>query len=221
MFSLTFFTEILVVGILLLLGLSPIGLILLKILKVEVRIDIVHKLEERSALIFVVLAVAYALGVLGNRLIDQILPDDGDRTSQHRIMSLVQARMSLKEVSSVNITCVPGEDSDADCLKVVVAALTEHNASIGGWFERHKSYIRVERAAAISFGLFALCVGVYWVAEKYNQSLTKGRYRAWHAGLALFLGMLFFLGYWYENRSYGKAAFLLYKRLPPAVVGKS
>src|SRR2546423_1375569 len=146
MFSLTFFTEILVVGVLLILGLSPIWTVLLKMLNAEERFDVLKKLEEKSALILIVFILAYATGVLGNRLVDQILPDDGDKTSQQAIMSLAQSRRSAQQSSGVNVTCIQGEESDEECSKVVVTALKERDASIAEWFERHKSYIRVQRA---------------------------------------------------------------------------
>ncbi len=190
------FAEILVIGGLLLLALSPLIVRLSPLSRQggDSFIPAVDYLKEGSGRFAIVILLSYALGVAGNRLIDDGLDHVCKPGQPHADAYEQWARTNAKH---------PPKLKHAEFL------LRERSDATRTWFDRHKSFVRVLRGAAAASALLLLTMTVYRLS-----SPPKPRYRALHflgAGLML---LIFAAAYYSEASAYSEKVSDLYRHLP-------
>ncbi|HEV2705344.1 MAG TPA: hypothetical protein VGV59_05440 [Pyrinomonadaceae bacterium] len=204
MFSINYFIEVQVVGILALLGILP--LIILSSPSLRKRDGFFARLDsinDRTTKAVLMLVVAFSIGVAANRLFDDVLDYAGvDPGHQHKLQFTKWGE-------------APENQGKAKRLKIAEFALEERSPAIASWLDRHKLFIRVLRGAAISFILFFVSMGIYKVTRHYKEGI-KPRYFARHFIATSILIIVFSLAYWLEAENYQQRVFDLYTQLPPA-----
>lgn len=235
MFSLQIFTEILIVGLLLLLGISP--LLLLMDGKNHNRpgfLPILSDLDAKMPATFLLLVVAYAVGAAGNRLVDdfweKILPKPEEKFEKLLVADLNRSRAAVNaSAASAGNAVAAGQTGNAppyincdgevakngDCIKVAEFALRERSQATQDWFDHRRSYIRLVRAAAIAALLLLISMGLYNLVHR-----RAGRYKLTHFAVALFFFVVFTLAHWVANEKYWKRIYEIYIGLPPVASKK-
>jgi hypothetical protein len=189
MFTLQLFTEILVVGALLLLGTLPVLLFLDRqsLLKGRV-LPFIDHFDSNLPITFVLLVVAYAVGAAGNRLIDSLWDEIPSPRDEHSIFkpgwktnedfyndeliaSLAAESPTQQQhaASSVNGN-PPGSDrircdktivKEVNCIKAAEFALRERSAATREWLDNRRTYIRIMRTSSFSALLLIASMFVY------------------------------------------------------------
>lgn len=197
MFGFDVFAEIMVVGGLLLLGLTPIFVRLSPPPKGDKGfVPAVDYLKEGTGRFAIALLIAYALGVAGNRLIDDALDAAG-----------IDPGSSAKEDYRKAVAQRPGLPGD---LKLAEFSLRERGEATASWLDRHKSYIRILRGSAAAAALLLLSMFLY-----QRSRPPAPRYRSVHfISAAIFFG-LFSLAYYLEAASYKQRVYDLATGLAP------
>lgn len=81
--------------------------------------------------------------------------------------------------------------------------LREHSPEAREWVERHKTYLKVERAGAVASIVLGICLLVYPFGKERRHLAGDQRRPTRLQALAALLGVVFFLAaYWYEVRHY-------------------
>ncbi|MDM4766195.1 hypothetical protein [Pelomonas sp. SE-A7] len=198
--DLDLFAEILVIGGLLLLALSPLIVRLSPLARQgNGFIPAVDYLKEGSGRLAIVVLLSYALGVAGNRLIDDgldLLIKPGQAYSD-----------AYKAWASQDSKRPPS-------LKHAEFLLRERSEATRAWFDRHKSFVRVLRGAAAACALLLLTMTAYECSKP-----PKPRYRPLHFFGAGLLLVIFANAYYLEAKSYSEKAYDLYRHLPPVKLG--
>ena len=211
MFSLQIFTELLIVGSFLILGILP---LLMLVNKQEGGGSEFWPLTgdfNSKVKIVVVLLLAYAAGAAGNRLVDDFWEDFiGIEPDRHygALLKADLARPAAPEVMQPRIVC--GEFvQDNDCLKVALMVVRERSDATRDWLDSRRAYIRLMRSAALASILFVLSVGIYKLRRRRSQ-----RFKVSHVLLAaIFMGLLSF-AHWEAENKYWKRVYELYLAMP-------
>jgi hypothetical protein len=174
------FAEVLVAGILLTLAVSPI--LILFSPTARGRDGLVPCWGEWKPWIMVVVALVYALGIAGNRLIDELY-----KSGNKLVDELHKCRIELKTQGS------------ADFAEREELEVRDHSEIARDWVERHKSYHKVLRAASFSSLLFLLSMIVYRMSGP-----ERPRYFARHYVAAMVLCLLFSVALIKESSHYRK-----------------
>lgn len=196
MFSFDIFAEIIVVGGLLFLSLTPLIVRLTPLAESEgAFVPAVDYLKEGTGRFLIALLVAYALGVAGNRLVDNGLDFiEFDSGSEYK-----QKYENWAKTNNIKPTT----------LKMAEFVLRERNEATAGWLDRHKSFERILRGAMAACGILLLTMTGYVLS-----SPSKPRYRQIHFfSVAIFL-LIFMSAYHLESSSYKKRVFDLATNLP-------
>ncbi len=235
MFSLQIFTEILIVGLLLLFGLSPLLLLLDdKNHKRPGFLPILGDLDAKMPATFLLLVVAYAVGAAGNRLVDdfwdKILPKPEEKFEKLLVADLNRSRAAANaSAASAGNAVAAGQTGNAqayincdgeiakhdDCIKVAEFAIRERSQATQDWFDHRRSYIRLVRAAAVAALLLLISMGLYNLAQR-----RAGRYKLAHFAFALFFFVFFTSAHVVANEKYWKRVYEIYTGLPPAASKK-
>ncbi|HJP93974.1 MAG TPA: hypothetical protein VJ875_18595 [Pyrinomonadaceae bacterium] len=202
MFSINYFIEVQIVGILVLLGILP--LIILcnpSLRKRDGFFAHLDSINDKTTKAVLMLVVAFSIGVAANRLFDDFLDYIGiDPGSQYK--------SEFKKWAAV-----PENQAKVKRLKIVEFTLMERSPAINSWLDRHKSFIRVLRGATISFILVFVSMGIYKVTRRYKEGI-KPRYFLRHFIVTVILSAVFFLAYWREAENYQERLYELYTELP-------
>lgn len=198
MFGFDVFAEVMVVGGLLLLALTPIFVRLSPwASKRGDFLPAVDYLKEGTGRYIIALFVAYALGVAGNRLGDDLLDamrlDPGSEYKQ------------LYRDWAKSYPLKPPE------LKYAEFWLRERSEATAGWFDRHKSFVRILRGAAVACALLLLTMLVYRLSRPPTP-----RYTRIHFASTTVLLLLFLSAYYLETAGYQKRVYELSRYLPEA-----
>jgi hypothetical protein len=195
MFSFDIFAEIMVVGALLLLALAPIFVRLSTWAEQKPGfVPLVDYLKEGSGRFVLVLLVAYALGVAGNRLIDDAVDAvgiDPGSVYKERYRAMQDKPNRPKE------------------LKIAEFWLRERNEATAGWLDRHKSYVRITRGSMFACLLLLLTMTIYRLSRP-----SKPRYGLIQYGTTMLLLVVFASAFVLEAESYKKRVFELALELP-------
>src|SRR4051812_47976651 len=148
MFGFDIFAEVMVVGGLFLLSLTPIFVRLSPwASKKGGFLPAVDYLKEGTGRYVVALFVAYALGVATNRLADDLIDLVGiDPGSRFELDYETWAKALPQK---------------APKLKYAEFVLRERNEATAAWLDRHKSFVRILRGAAVSSLLLFLAMVIY------------------------------------------------------------
>lgn len=202
MFSINYFIEVQIVGILVLLGILP--LIILcnpSLRKRDGFFAHLDSINDKTTKAILMLVLAFSIGVAANRLFDDILDYVGiDPGSQHKSKFKIWADL-------------PENKTKAQKLKIAEFALQERSPAIGSWLDRHKLFIRVLRGASTSFILLFVSMGIYKVTCRYKEGI-KPRYFVKHFIVTGILIVVFFLAFWLEADNYQERVYELYTELP-------
>lgn len=198
MFGFDVFAEIMVVGGLLLLALTPLFVRLSPWASREGGfLPAVDYLKEGTGRYLIALFVAYALGIAGNRLIDDGLEVFIDPGREH---------------SNAYRDWAVNKPDRAKTLKLAEFVLKERSDAVANWLDRHKSFVRVLRGAAAATVLLLLTMLAYELSKP-----PRPRYRRVHFLGALLLLLIFSLAYYLEASAYKKRVHDLSIDLPARV----
>jgi hypothetical protein len=188
MFEIDNFIEIQVVGVLLLLGASPIFLLMDPAFsRQQGAFSFLHKINSKGALAIFVLVAAFCTGIAGNRLIDDSLGRlemEGEEHYSESYSAIVKGR------------ALPGS------IKLAEFTVADNNEYARGWLERHKSFMRVLRGASFACLLFLVCMLVYRLGQWRRPESLKPRYSVGHFAVTLFFFSLFLGAYISESTHY-------------------
>jgi hypothetical protein len=188
-FTLQIFTEILVIGALILLGALPILLLLDKQSLRKGRVlPFIDHFDSKLPVTFVLLVVAYALGAAGNRLVDSAWdqikypideqnPLRGDwetneKLYNKRLLEFLARKQPVQlqgvlpsqdgaAAGSGRIDCDENRVGKVNCIKVAEFALRERSESTREWLDNRRTYIRIMRSASFSSLLFIVSMFLY------------------------------------------------------------
>lgn len=153
------FVEILIVGLFLLLAISPVLFAMWPGLRLQWTSE--GNSGVRSEILVIVLLLVYPLGVLGNRFSDdgfEVLIDD--TFLELKYLRGEWTKRELQEKLS-DRGQIYADLERSEIYKVMEARLLQEDGAVRAWLERHKSFVRMLRGAAFSALLFFLCVSVY------------------------------------------------------------
>lgn len=165
------FVEIFVVGVLLVFGVSPILICFSPSARQRQGLLPIGDWKDWKPGLLLTVALLYSVGIAGNRLVE-------------RLYSRLQ---------------VGGIDATMDSDKMELA-VREHSEMARDWVERHKTYLKVLRAASFSSLLFLLSMPVYSIFNKRRTDVP--RYGPKHYMAAILLGILFFCAFVSETHHY-------------------
>jgi hypothetical protein len=235
MFSLQIFTEILIVGLLLLFGLSPLLLLLDKRNQErEGFLPILNDLDVKLPTTFLLLIIAYAVGAAGNRLVDDfwdsILPKPDKKYEQLLVAEMKRTKLAgnTSATSADNLQTIAQAgnrqiaincDGDlarwGECLKVAEFAVRERSQATQDWFDHRRSYIRLVRAAAVAALLLFTSMAFYNILKR-----NAVRYPWPYFVIVLFFFVAFTVAHVIANEKYWKRVYEVYIGLPPAASKK-
>jgi hypothetical protein len=188
LFTLQLFTEILVVGALLLLGAMPLLLLLDRQSLLKGRLlPFIDHFDSNLPITFVLLVMAYAVGAAGNRLVDslwdganelvdavvhsgQACANNEDYYNHKLVAYLAAARPAPqppaaqpdpKPTAPGRIDCPPALAGKVNCIKVAEFALRERGSATREWLDNRRTYIRIMRSASFAALLFLVSIFVY------------------------------------------------------------
>ena len=199
MISIDNYLELQVVGILLLVALTPLLNILMPSLRNENKFcSIFEDLKgSESAKFILVLVVAFVIGVEGNRLIDDFIDDVLDLEGKEEYATLYKSwadKKSDQPIKSLKVAEYKlGNDKDAEMTR--------------NYFERHKFLMRILRGTAFSALLFLVMMILYRIFQSLKGEewkLCKTRYTLIHYVIALMVLILFSVAYRLESTHYYK-----------------
>ena len=195
MLSLDVFTEILVVGLLVLLSVSPILIRLSPTAaKAEGLLPGITSLAGKSVGVFLALVLAYSLGIAANCLVENTFAALGiDPGSQYR----TQFERWAKE-----------KNDPVQELEIAEFFLITRSDALKAWSDRHRLYIRVLRAASFSLALLIITMLAYTVSKP-----QRPRYYPRHFLAAIILFIVFSFAYWLQSTNYKERVYDLYKGL--------
>jgi hypothetical protein len=222
MFSLQIFTELLIVGLFLILGIAP--LLLLVNERAGGRSEFWPLSDSYSSKIkiVIVLILAYAAGAAGNRLVDDFWEDlikiGTEKGYEARLQADLKLQPDLKpspqpDGKQPRIICQGFIAEKGDCLKVAQMVLRERNEATRDWLDNRRAYIRLMRAASISAILFVLSLGVYKLKKRDSE-----RFKLSHLAVAVIFMVLLTVGHWTADYKYWKRVYELYMAMPPPVL---
>lgn len=213
MFSLQIFTELLIVGVFLLLGTLP--LLLLMNEPGDTGSEFWPLTGDYSSKVKIVLALvlAYAAGAAGNRLVDDFWEDAVKLDSEHKYENNLRddlAKLGALSGGAGRIICAGYVEKERDCIKVAHMSLRERSEATREWLDNRRAYIRLMRAAAVSGLLFIFSVMVYKLRRRDSK-----RFKLVHVILVAVFTSLLTYAHWNADKKYWKRVYELYMALPP------
>lgn len=203
MFAIENFIEIQVVGFLLLIAISP----LLNIIAPSLRgkdgfCPILEDVSDKSAKAVLIIVMAFCVGIAGNRLIDDVIGSDfigqeGDETYKE----------GFKNWAS-------GYPYKLQSLKLAEFHVGGENEYARGYYERHKSFMRVLRGSAAASLLLLLFMSAYELARTSKKLELCRRYPMAYFVIAATLFIIFSLAYRQESTHYYRRVCELYTNVP-------
>lgn len=205
--------EILIVGLFLMIAVSPICIGWNKKLrKGDGVFPGLAGLTKSKLLIVLIIVLVYSLGILGNVLIDDLYSDGIMENGPFKKLIKLQFlrsdrwnKRTLKDVIKIHDPELYKVKEKSEIYKVVEFRLMEKSPAVRAWLERHKSFIRVLRAGSFSTLLFLICI---WLYKKIPD--CKPRYTWRFNIIILFLFVLFHVGWRLETYSYQERVVLLF-----------
>ena len=205
MFSIQEFFEIQIVGLLTLIALSPIRNIASRRLHhIPGLFPGLSTYHDRSAAAIGILALALVAGVMTSRLGDDLLLDPIG----------IEGKEQFAQTFAIARGCRSGKvERGRDCsLKVAEFRLAGDNDYAASYFNRHKSFMRLLRGAAILAPLYLLTMITYDVLRRRWNGAIVARYaRGYYVFVAIF-ALLSLLAYRLESTH-------LYRRICELGVG--
>jgi hypothetical protein len=201
MFIITTFIEIQIVGIFLLIGISPLIILLSPSLRSKGSLwASLDKIADKSLKAIFITIFAFSLGIAANGFFSDSLG----------MLGLYPGNYYQAEFSEW-----AGENkSNVRSLEIARYILMERSDVMQSRFERHIIFIRVLRGAAISSLLFLLTMAIYQILSRRKPSMIKPRYSTSYFFIALILFTLFFIAYWNQSYKYSRDVYILYTGLP-------
>lgn len=228
--------EILIVGLFLLIAISPICIGWNKKLRTEPGVfPGLAELAVSKQLIVLIMLLVYSLGILGNRLIDDLYSDGimekcpfekfiklqflrSDRWSKSILKTVIETHdpelYNAIETHNPELDKVGDKAKKAkkvkkakrdEIYKVAEFRLMQYSPAAKAWLERHKSFIRVLRAGSFSTLLFLICIGLYKIMPNCGPRYT------WRLNMTiLLLFVLFHVGWRFETYGYQERVVLLF-----------
>jgi uncharacterized membrane protein YiaA len=176
-----------VVGVLLLLGASPVLLLLFPAFsKQQGAFTFLRQINEKGMLAILILIAAFCTGVAGNRLIDD---------------SLDALDLEGEEYSKADYLALRKPDQPQS-IKLAEFQAARDSDYTRAWLERHKLFMRVLRGTFSACLLFLIGMVVYRVAQWKWPESVKSRYGVGHFVAALFLMAFFLAAYISESTHY-------------------
>jgi hypothetical protein len=177
------FIEVLIAGILFAFGISPVLIYFSKASNEEAGLLPASIMQSDWKLwILVMIALIYSFGIAGNRLTEQLYKFAGK---------------AARQTSAQLIQCVP-PDNQYRRMELIVR---DHSEVARDWVERHKTYIKILRAASGSSVLFLLSMGFYRGLRNVRRE-RLARYGWKHFSVTAFLCVFFFTALWTEAEHY-------------------
>ena len=198
MFGETQFIEIPVIGLLLLFGISP--LLILAVQEWRSKdgfcppLARIAELPDQGAGVALLVVLAFVVGMVGNQLLDFAV-DDEWTIGFHDYEELYADWREEKK---------PPHLDEIPTLKVAEHHVAQDNEYTRAYLARHKSFVRVMRAAAGAAILLLISMTIYEIAAR-NQK----RYRPWHFAVTAAAMVLFVFAYLSEVASVNRRVFEL------------
>lgn len=182
------FVEILLAGVLFVIGFSP--FLLLSFPDYEAKSDPLRVFGGRESWLswLIVVAIVYPVGIAGNRLAEIAFERPW----------VVQVGTSIIGPS----VCLGSEAADAGAVKMRDTGEAEiivrrAGAAAQFWVERHKTYRKLLRAGAVSSAIFVIGLGAYRLFRPYSCLFLRG-----HCVVAVVFFFLFMAAGYGENCHY-------------------
>lgn len=194
--------EILIVGLFFLVAISPLLLAAWPGLRSQWKPESIPQTKGEILVLFLLLV--YPMGVVGNRLSDDVFEVLIDDTPlELKILQGKWTKKELEEELSDRGELIP-KLKKKELYKVMEARLLQEDGAIRAWLERHKSFVRMLRGGAFSALLFLLSVLVY----KLIPGMAR-RY-PWKLNLAVFaIFLVMFVAWRVETYGYQERVVLM------------
>jgi hypothetical protein len=201
MFTVTTFIEIQIVGIFLLLGISPVIILLSPSLRSKGSFSAnLDRIADKSLKAVFLAIFAFSLGIAANGFFSDNLGALGLYPGKNYQVEFSEWAARSK--------------SNVDSLELARYILMERSDVMQSRFERHVIFIRISRGAAMSSLLFLITMAIYQLLCWRKPSMFKPRYTTAHFLITLVLFALFFNAYWRETNRYWRDAYVFYTELP-------
>jgi hypothetical protein len=190
MFSVQIFTEIFVVGSLLMLAVSPLLWSLLPTGSRQAGITTsIRSVTNAPVMGAIIVVLVYSIGIAGNRLIDDLFDkwkiDPGSAIKTDFASQAAQAGWNVKSLKEAEFSLLQNEGPRE-------------------WLDRHKSFVRVLRGGCFASALFILTM---------LAGLPSKRYTTAHFIAAFLLLAIFSTAYVRESQKYKEHVAAIYRVL--------
>lgn len=191
MFSIESLIEIQIVGILLLIAISP----LLNLLSPSLReqkgfCPFIENIPDKSAKAIIILIMAFIIGVAGNRLIDDFIAD---------VLYLEGREQHKKDESDFKKWAVQNKKLE---IKLAEYYVSDNSQTAKNYFERHKILMRILRGAAFASFLMLLSMLIYQISLSSKKLALCSRYSSSHFIIVVALLAIFSFTYKLESEHY-------------------
>ena len=198
MFGENQFIEVPVIGLLLLFGIAPLLILAVQKWREETGfcppLARIAALSEKGAGVALLVVLAFVVGMIGNQVLDAVIDDEWTIGFDDYESLYAKWREEKK----------PHHLDEVPTLKIAEHHVAKDNEYTRAYLARHKSFVRVMRAAAGAAVLLLITMAIYEIAARKHT-----RYRPWQFAVTAVAIALFIFAYLSEVAAVNRRVFEL------------